>query len=174
MRRDVTFEGGQTPFWRRMPKAGFSNAKFRMRLKDISAYKIQRAVEKGTINSSELITMKTLVDAKLVKGIKDGVKLIRGREDKPLVDIPLNIEVTRASKGAIEAVENAGGTVVTKWYNTLNLRALLRPQNFDKIPTHAKPPPKKMEYYTSDENRGYLSPLVQMRELKKKQQQQPN
>ena len=52
-------------------------------------------------------------------------------------------------------------------YNKLALRALLKPDKFDLIPKRARPPPRLMPYYTGYENRGYLSPEMQMRELKR-------
>lgn len=44
-------------------------------------------------------------------------------------------------------------------YNRLALRLLLKPQKFiPPYPLRARPPPKLLAYYTSDEHRGYLSP----------------
>ena len=44
-------------------------------------------------------------------------------------------------------------------YNRLALRLLLKPQKFvAPYPRRARPSPKLMSYYTSDEHRGYLSP----------------
>ena len=58
-------------------------------------------------------------------------------------DVPLDIEVTRASKSAIEAIEKAGGTVTCVHHNRLGLRALLAPEKFEgRLPKMAKPPPK--------------------------------
>ena len=52
-----------------------------------------------------------------------GVKLLgRGAED---FDMPITIEVQQASQSAITAVENAGGSIVCKYYNKLGLRALM-------------------------------------------------
>lgn len=38
------FEGGQTPFWRRIPKSGFSNQPFELDLKEVSASPVRAAV----------------------------------------------------------------------------------------------------------------------------------
>ena len=75
----------------------------------------------------------------------------------------IHIEVSQASLKAIEAVEAKGGTVTCMHYNRLALRALLKPEKFVTITRRARPPPKLMEYYTSDDKRGEFSPLVQLR-----------
>ena len=46
---------------------------------------------------------------------------------------------------------------------TLALRLLLKPEKFEvPFPIRARPPPKLLSYYTSDEHRGYLSPSYSM------------
>ena len=67
----------------------------------------------------------------------------------------VNIEVSRASKRAIEAVEKQGGSIVTAHYNKLGLRVLLKPWKFDenRIPRRALPNKKLMPYYLDPENR---------------------
>jgi len=106
--------------------------------------------------------MKNLVACGAVsRNIGDGVKLLA----KGNLDHPIQIEVTRASKRAIEKIEAAGGTVTVSWYTRLGLRALLKPEKFDLLPRRSRPPPKYMEYYTSNETRGYLSPMMQMKML---------
>jgi len=76
------------------------------------------------------------------------------------------LEVSRASEDAIQAVEAAGGTITCVHFNKLALRALLKPYKFDILPRRARPPPKLMNYYLDRTKAGYLSPEVQMRNLK--------
>lgn len=71
-----------------------------------------------------------------------------------------------ASAGAIAAVESAGGTVTCVHYNTLALRALMKPFKFELLPLRARPPPKIMDYYLDRTKAGYLSPEIQIRNLK--------
>lgn len=98
--------------------------------------------------------------------VYDGVKLL-GVGGEALTT-PLNIEVTRASMSAIEAVERVGGTVVTTYYNSLALRVLVQPERFIVIPKVARPPPRLMPYYLDYRNRGSLSPEIQLqRQLSK-------
>jgi large subunit ribosomal protein L15 len=83
---------------------------------------------------------------------------------------PINIEVSQASAGAIEAVEKAGGSIKSVFYNRLGLRVLLKPHKFDgqPLPQKARPPPKKIGYYTNYANRGYLSAEIQVEQALKK------
>jgi large subunit ribosomal protein L15 len=71
-----------------------------------------------------------------------------------------------ASKGAIEAVEAAGGTVTSVHLNALALRALIKPYKFELLPKRARPPPKLMGFYLDHTRAGYLSPEIQLRNLK--------
>ena len=70
----------------------------------------------------------------------------------------VNIEVSKASKTAIEVIERNGGTITTAYYNKLGLRVLLKPEKFEdrEKPRRALPDKKLMKYYLNPENRGYL------------------
>lgn len=158
------FEGGQTPFWRRFPKFGFNNTQFALALQAVNLDTIQGKIDRELLDPTKPITMKELVQCgALGSNLKDGVKLLaRGQLRQPI-----EIETTRASARAIEKVEQAGGVVQVSWYTRLGLRALLKPEKFEGgiVPERARPPSKYIEYYTSDEQRGYLSPKMQMRKL---------
>ena len=130
-----------------------------------------------------VIGLKQIYDSGVVGSIKHGVKLLGDKKARTLPSeaqgadedlrnptIPaLNLEVSKASKSAIEAVEAAGGTITTVYHNKLALRAEIKPESFAKkarpIPRRARPTPKLMPYYTSDENRGEFSQLVQLRKV---------
>jgi hypothetical protein len=79
---------------------------------------------------------------------------------------PVNLEVSKASKSAIQAVEASGGTVTCSYFNALALRALVKPYKFELLPMRARPPPKVMQWYLNKDNCGYLSPEIQKRNLK--------
>ena len=53
------------------------------------------------------------------------------------------------------------------YFNKLGLRAHLHPEKFEVLPRNARPTPKYLPYYIDYENRGYLSPEVQARNLTK-------
>ncbi|PSS26669.1 50S ribosomal protein [Actinidia chinensis var. chinensis] len=141
------FEGGQTPLRRRMPKRGFKNP-FSLEFQPVGLGKIAKLINAGKIDSSELITMKTLKDTGAIgKQIRDGVRLMgRGAEE---IQWPIHLEVSRVTVRAKEAVEAAGGSVRKVYYNKLGLRALLKPEWFEKkgrlLPRAARPPPKQKD-----------------------------
>ncbi|XP_050207421.2 uncharacterized protein LOC126656840 [Mercurialis annua] len=138
------FEGGQTPMRRRMPKRGFKNP-FSLTFQPVGLGKIAKLINEGKIDSHELITMKTLKDTGAIgKQIENGVRLMgRGAEQ---IKWPIHLEVSRVTVSAKQAVEAAGGTVRRVHYNELGLRALLKPEWFEKkgrlLPKAARPPPK--------------------------------
>ena len=72
----------------------------------------------------------------------------------------VDIEVSKASKVAIAAVERQGGSIVTAHYNRLGLRVLTKPEKFEgrPLPRRALPRKKLMAYYLNPENR-YVSLL---------------
>jgi large subunit ribosomal protein L15 len=101
------FEGGQMPLHRRLPKRGFNNI-FRQEHAVVNLGRLQQAVEAGRLDPKATIGREALKAAGLVNKVGAGVKLLAKGELKQ----PLTIEVDRASKSAIEAVEKAGGKVV--------------------------------------------------------------
>lgn len=170
-----TFEGGQTKLYKRLPKRGFNNKVHAEPMVPINVGTLQDYVDMGRLVPPKVddydapaLTMKDLVDAGITKtsAIKHGMKLLGDGANR--VRTPLRIEISRASTSAIEAIENVGGEVTTVHYNRLALRALLRPQKFDILPKRAMPPPRLMTYYTSWKNRGYLSPEVQLRKIRRR------
>ncbi|KAL7102160.1 hypothetical protein ACP275_08G101700 [Erythranthe tilingii] len=141
------FEGGQTPLRRRLPKRGFNNP-FSLTFQPVGLGKIAKLINAGKIDSSELITMKTLKESGAIgKQIEDGVRLMgRGSEH---IKWPIHLEVSRVTVRAKAAVEAAGGSVRRVYYNKLGFRALLKPEWFEKkgrlIPKAARPPPKQKD-----------------------------
>ncbi len=100
--------------------------------------------------------MKTLKEAKLVNTLHDGVKLLG--KGSSTFRAPIDIEVSAASQGAIHAVEKAGGRIVCSYYNRLGLQVLCKPDKWIArglpLPRKARPPPKRIDYYTDFKNRG--------------------
>ena len=67
----------------------------------------------------------------------------------------VDIEVSKASHKAIEAIERQEGRIITAHYNRLGLRVLLKPWKFQEglVPRRALPNKKLMAYYLNPENR---------------------
>ena len=100
------FEGGQMPLYRRLPKRGFTNARFRKTFETVNIGRLQQAIERGRIDASAPVTEAALAAAGLVRG-RHGVRLLaKGRIESAVI-----IEVTGASRAAVAAVEAAGGSV---------------------------------------------------------------
>jgi large subunit ribosomal protein L15 len=100
------FEGGQMPLHMRLPKRGFNNI-FAKDYAEVNLGAIQKAIDAGKIEAGASIDHETLKAAGLARGGKDGVRLL-GKGELTTV---LKFTVAGASKGAIEAVEKAGGSV---------------------------------------------------------------
>ena len=139
------FEGGQTPMRLRIPKRGFHNP-FAREYQPLNLRRLQEWIKNGRLDGSGLITMKDLRDTNAVRrNIRDGVKLLaKGKEEFELDN--LKLEVSQVSEAARRAIESRGGKVTTVYYNKLALRALTKPEWFEKkgrkIPKSARPPPK--------------------------------
>ena len=101
------FEGGQMPLHRRLPKRGFRNIKFAVRLNEVNLGKVQTAIDAGRLDTSAPVDAAALVKAGLMRRAKDGVRLLGNGELKAKVDFA----VFGASKSAVAAVEKAGGSV---------------------------------------------------------------
>jgi large subunit ribosomal protein L15 len=99
------FEGGQMPLHMRLPKRGFNNI-FAKDYAEVNLGAIQKAVDAGKLSGTEL-DHAALKAAGLARGGKDGVRLLGKGE----LTAKLSFTVAGASKGAIEAVEKAGGSV---------------------------------------------------------------
>lgn len=94
------YEGGQMPIHRRLPKRGFTNI-FRKLIIAVNIRDLQR------FESGAIVDEKELVRVGLVKGPRDGIKLL-GEGD---ISHPLTIRLSGVSKSAKEKIEAAGGTV---------------------------------------------------------------
>ena len=103
------FEGGQMPIHRRLPKRGFNNPT-RTDYATITLAKLQKLVDAKTLDAAKPLNEAVLLEAGVVRKNPNGVKLLGGGELKA----KLTIEVTKATKGAIAAVEKAGGKVTVK------------------------------------------------------------
>jgi len=101
------FEGGQMPLHRRLPKRGFRNTSFAIRLNETNIGKLQAAIDAGLIDIKSPIDVAAMVKGGLMRRAKAGVKLLGDGELKSKVDLAVH----GASKSAIAAVEKAGGSV---------------------------------------------------------------
>ncbi len=100
------FEGGQSPLLRRMPKRGFNNFMAK-NYAEVTLKMLQTAIDNKSLSAAKSIDAATLRAAGLIARMHDGVRLINTGALKTKV----TLVVTVATKGAIAAVEKAGGKV---------------------------------------------------------------
>ena len=102
----LSFEGGQMPLYRRLPKRGFNNP-FRRELVEVNLGQVQRAIDAGRLPTGEVVDGKAMIAAGLVRRERDGIKLLAKGELKASI----RFAVTAASKSALAQVAKAGGEV---------------------------------------------------------------
>ena len=101
------YEGGQMPLYQRLPKRGFTtpNAK---KYAVVNLGLIQKFIDAGKLDAAN-INEDTLVASGLIRRKLDGIRVLAKGEFKSKV----TLNVTGASKSAVDAVEKAGGTLTT-------------------------------------------------------------
>ncbi len=102
------FEGGQMPFYRRVPKRGFNNI-FRVERAEVNLGRLQSAIDTKKIDASKDITIVELAIAGLVRASDTAVRLLGNGE----LIAKVNITVNGASASAVVAIEKAGGKITT-------------------------------------------------------------
>lgn len=100
------FEGGQMPLHMRLPKRGFNNV-FAKDYAIVNLGAVQKAVDAGKLDAKATVDHAALKAVGLARGGKDGVRLLGKGE----LTAKITFSVAGASKGAMEAVEKAGGKV---------------------------------------------------------------
>ena len=100
-----SFEGGQMPLFRRLPKRGFNSIK-KIKVGKINLGKIQLFIEKNKINKSEKISLNLLKKLKIINKNSANLKILGFGEVKEKI----NIEADLFSKSAKIKLEKIGGT----------------------------------------------------------------
>ena len=98
--RKVGFEGGQMPLIRRLPKRGFTNI-FRT---EFAVVNVDRLESLGL----KEVTPEILLEKRVIRGLKDGLKVLGNGELKTAV----NVRAHAFTKSAKEKIEAAGGSAV--------------------------------------------------------------
>ena len=101
-----SFEGGQMPLYRRLPKRGF-NSLNRIKVAKINLNKIQTLIEKKKIKSSEKIDILNLIKIKAINKRSLKLKILGSGECKEKV----NIHADFISKSAKLKIEKNGGSI---------------------------------------------------------------
>lgn len=158
------FEGGNTPFYLRIPKEPYyAGHHVRRQYPPLSLMDLQRLIDLGRVDISQPIDLTSLCNTKTIRvdphfkhyGINltdDGIDNFQAK---------VNIEVQWASEAAIAAVEKWGGIITTRFYDLESVNAMVDPLRFFTrgvpIPRCKLPPQDAIEYYSDAKNRGYLA-----------------
>ena len=100
------FEGGQMPLYRRLPKRGFKNI-FSKKIQTINFNQISNIIKKYNLKPNE-IKENYFFENKILNKSKGSLKLLNVGE----LTSAVNIEVSFASKQAIEKVKKLGGSII--------------------------------------------------------------
>ena len=104
-----SFEGGQMPLYRRLPKRGFNPIK-KENIAILNLDKIQSFINKKTINTNDILNSSSLKKLKLINKNSRKLKILGSGEIKDKI----NIEADLASKSALEKLEKIGGSIQLK------------------------------------------------------------
>jgi large subunit ribosomal protein L15 len=123
------FEGGQMPYFRRMPKFGFTNAQFMTHFWVVNLVDI---LDHPNFAKGGDVTSETLIAAGLIRDTSRDVKIL-GSVGENGVNAKLNISVSRVSASARKLVQDAGGSVTETGTRRDRVRGIDRNSD-DKTP----------------------------------------
>ena len=104
-----SFEGGQMPLYRRLPKRGFNPLK-KVKIAKINIEKLQTLIEKNILKTDEKIDLKNLIKNNILNKSYKKIKIL-GTGD---ITIKMDIEADFSSKSAREKIEKMGGKLSIK------------------------------------------------------------
>ena len=104
-----SFEGGQMPLYRRLPKRGFNPVK-REIIAILNLEKIQSFIDKKSIDTKSVLNSSLLKKLKLINKNSNKLKILGSGDIK----VKINIEADLASKSAIDKLEKIGGSINLK------------------------------------------------------------
>ena len=104
-----SFEGGQMPLYRRLPKRGFKSISSK-NIAILNLEKIQQYIDKKTIKTEDILNTDLLKKLKLINKNSVKLKILGSGEIKEKISIEANL----ASKSAVEKLEKIGGSIQLK------------------------------------------------------------
>ena len=107
-----SFEGGQMPLYRRLPKRGF-NPLNKEKIAILNLDKIQKFIENKKISQDSKIDIETLKKANIVNKSFNKIKILGSGDIKNKI----NLDVDFISESAKKKLEKAGGTITLKQKN---------------------------------------------------------
>ena len=107
-----SFEGGQMPLYRRLPKRGFNSIR-KINVAKINLDKIQSFIDQKKINPNDKINSELLKKLKIINKNSQKLKILGNGEIKVKIDI----EADLISKSAMKKLEKVGGLIQIKKHN---------------------------------------------------------
>ena len=107
-----SFEGGQMPLYRRLPKRGFNPLK-KEKIAILNLDNIQKFIENKKISQDSKIDIETLKKANIVNKSFNKIKILGSGDIKNKI----NLNVDFISESAKKKLEKAGGTITLKQKN---------------------------------------------------------
>ena len=107
-----SFEGGQMPLYRRLPKRGFNSIR-KINVAKINLDKIQSFIDQKKINPNDKINSELLKKLKIINKNSQKLKILGNGEIK----VKINIEADLISKSAKKKLEKVGGSIQIKKNN---------------------------------------------------------
>ena len=104
-----SFEGGQMPLYRRLPKRGF-NSISKKEIAILNLEQIQSFIDKNNLKSSDLLNSELLKKLKLINKNSKKLKILGNGEIKEKI----NIEADLVSKSALKKLEKVGSSIQLK------------------------------------------------------------
>ena len=104
-----SFEGGQMPLYRRLPKRGF-NPIVKIKTAKINLEKIQYYIDIKKINSADIINIELLIKLKIINKRSQKLKILGNGEIKTKINLVAN----SISNSAKEKLEKVGGSIQIK------------------------------------------------------------
>ena len=101
-----SFEGGQMPLFRRLPKRGFNSIN-KNRIAILNLSKIQELIDKKILSEADIINLETLKKFKIIKNSYNKVKILGSGEPKSKI----NVSVDFISNSAKEKLEKVGSKI---------------------------------------------------------------
>jgi len=142
--RMAQFEGGQMPFFRRMPKFGFTNANFKIKFWTVN---LESIIEHADFKSGGVVDQKSLIKAGLVRDESRGLKILGNLPDGvDSINVKLEVTANRLTAPARKLIEDAGGKVNELGTRRDRVRGIDRNSD-DQTPKNLTKKLKKQEWH---------------------------
>lgn len=138
------FEGGQMPFFRRMPKFGFTNAKFKTQFWIVN---LSAIVAHDDFKSGGDVNAESLIKAGLVRDNSRDLKILGGLGDgEDKLSVKLNVSANRVTDSARKLITDAGGSVTETGTRRDKVRGIDR-NSEDRTPKNLTKKLKNQEWH---------------------------